>query len=632
MQKLKKLKAVLEELVRTGSRLRNYYIPSLWLDPYLKRYKGLINVNPQRFFLRQIDRIEKSAGINPNNIKPQLSEQVVYNMFVRYTTAFDHNNDGKIELEPILKGFRETGTFLKSIAILPYIKSLGATIIYLLPITSIGIYGKKGTLGSPYAIKNPFKIDKNLSEPILGLSVEEEFSAFVEAAHILGIKVVLEFVFRTASRDSDLALERPNWFYWIYDDDELAESFKPPKFKEEELLLIKQKVENQDFEDLPAPDKDYQKLFSPTPRKLRLINNRIEGLLQDNRRCIIPGAFADWPPDDNQPVWSDVTYLRLYEHPDFNYIAYNTVRMYDTKLAIADNKVDDLWDKIMRIVPYYQNKFDIDGVMIDMGHALPSDLREGIVVRARENKKNFIFWEENFVLSKKSADEGYDAVVGYLPFDMHQPAKMKNLINFLAKEGSPIPFFATSENHNTPRAFSRFNDIRFNQLVWAVSCFLPAIPFIHTGFELGEKHPVNTGLDFTDEQIKQYPPENLPLFSESSLNWLDHSDLLIIMRLILSLRDKYLKGLNNETYSKIWEIKCSNEFVTGFTRATINKKLDLAVIFNLNPNETSFTNLKFEKNYSQIFDIFNKRKYKLINNSLVVSLKPFEFIICELSD
>lgn len=630
MGNLLKLKAVLEKLAASGSKFKNYYIPALWADPYLKNNNAILNVNPQRFFLKQIEKIRKLSQTSFNISKPKLSEQIVYNMFVRFTTAFDHNNDGKIDTFPILKGFRETGTFLKSIAILPYIKSLGATIIYLLPITSIGTYGKKGTLGSPYAIRNPFKLDENLSEPILEMSIEEQFGAFVEAVHLLDMKIILEFVFRTASRDSDLALERPNWFYWIYDDDKLAKTFKPPKFTEEQLLKIKEKIENQDFDDLPAPEEDYLQLFSPTPRKLAIINNRIEGILQDNRRCIIPGAFADWPPDDNQPVWSDVTYLRLYDHPEFNYIAYNTVRMYDSKLATEENRVDDLWDKIERIIPYYQEKFNIDGVMIDMGHALPSELRERIVNSARAINKNFIFWEENFVLSKKSADEGYDAVVGYLPFDMHDSIKMKRFINYLAEEGSPIPFFGTSENHNTPRTYSRFNDIRFNYLAWAVSCFLPAIPFIHTGFELGEKHPVNTGLDFTNDEIEQYHPEKLPLFSEASLNWIVDSEILSKFRFILSLRDKYIKGLRNEDFSEIREIKCSNEFIAGFSRKTKLENIDLAIVFNLNPREILYTELKFTGNYSQLYDFVNKKKYRLINNSLVMSLKPLECLIFEL--
>ena len=43
-------------------------------------------------------------------------------------------------------------------------------------------------------------------------------AGFVEAAHLLGMRVVLEFVLRTASKDSDWIAAHPDWFYWIKAD------------------------------------------------------------------------------------------------------------------------------------------------------------------------------------------------------------------------------------------------------------------------------------------------------------------------------------------------------------------------------------------------------------------------------
>ena len=60
---------------------------------------------------------------------------VVYNLFIRLTAAFDHDGDGKIGTAPLECGFRETGTLLKAIALLPYMKNLGANTVYLLPLT-----------------------------------------------------------------------------------------------------------------------------------------------------------------------------------------------------------------------------------------------------------------------------------------------------------------------------------------------------------------------------------------------------------------------------------------------------------------------------------------------------------------
>ena len=136
-------------------------------------------------------------------------------MFIRYTCAYDHDRNLEVNKDPLPNGLRETGTFLKAIALLPYLKSLGVDIIYLLPVTKIGIDGKKGDLGSPYAVKNPYELDENLTEPFLDIPIQDQFKAFIEAAHSLNIKVVTELVLRTASIDSDLAIDHPEWFYWI---------------------------------------------------------------------------------------------------------------------------------------------------------------------------------------------------------------------------------------------------------------------------------------------------------------------------------------------------------------------------------------------------------------------------------
>ncbi|OGU58901.1 MAG: hypothetical protein A2X64_02000 [Ignavibacteria bacterium GWF2_33_9] len=61
---------------------------------------------------------------------------------------------------------------------------------------------------------------------------------------------------------------------------------------------------------------------------------------------------------------------------------------------------------------------------------------------------------------------------------------------------------------------------------------------MHYGFELGEGKPVNTGLDFTDEEIEKYKPEELPLFYYSELNWLNKENIIDFIREANQLKDK----------------------------------------------------------------------------------------------
>ena len=383
------LKSKLENL-KNKYEINNYKIPEIWLNPYSNNFTET-NVNPVNFFLKQIDTIKEISEKSKILFKSKnwSDEAIIYNLFIRYCC----------------------GTVLNAIAMLPYIHSLGVNTIYLLPITSIGKYNKKGELGSPYSIRNPFEIDENLADSMIDMTASEQFLAFVEAAHLIGMKVVLEFVFRTASLDSDWAFLHPEWFYWI--KEECEETFLPPAFNDIELKEIKEKILKQDFTKLIAPSKDFTNQFVQTPIKIFKEQNKIVGVDENGNRCIIPSAFADWPPDDKQPLWSDVTYLKLYKNPKFNYVAYNTVRMYDKELAKTKYEQTELWEKITEIIPFYQKEYGIDGVMIDMGHSLPAKLLKSIISKAKEKNKDFVFWEENFTLIEKSKS-GYSAVVGYL--------------------------------------------------------------------------------------------------------------------------------------------------------------------------------------------------------------------------
>jgi len=137
---------------------------------------------------------------------------------------------------------------------------------------------------------------------------------------------------------------------------------------------------------LLPPHEVYRAFFTPPPDSASVKSEEGRLYRPAGRRdgVRIPGAFADWPPDDNQPPWGDVTYLRMYTHPDFNYIGYNTIRMYDTRLTQAEYVNRPSGTGCIGIIPYYQSEFGIDGVMIDMGHALPMQLKAEIVAAARK--------------------------------------------------------------------------------------------------------------------------------------------------------------------------------------------------------------------------------------------------------
>ncbi len=587
---MKNLQAILSKIKELKSTELNdlaYRIPGLWINSD----KKVEIVKPIDYFETQLELIAKSKFVKAK--KKNLTESIIYNMMPRYTTAFEHF---EVQTENS-KEFKMSGTILKTIALLPYLKSLGTDILYLLPITAIGKYNKKGDLGSVYAVRNPYSLDENLSEDFLGLDVEIQFKALVEAAHQLGIKVVAEFIFRTASIDSDLAFTHPCWFYWIKED-KLSE-YASPQFSDDELVAIKSKIEANDYTKLIAPSKEYKNLFTETPRKVFKEGDKYIGKLDNGDRCVIPGAFADWPPDDNQPIWSDVTYLKIFDNPKFNYIAYNTVRMYDAELNKTKYIQSELVEHITNVVPYYILEFDIDGIMLDMGHALPEQVRKAIINKSRKLKKNFIFFEENFIPNKESKNEKFDAVVGYLPFDFHDRHKMGDYIRRLAEHDIPIPCFATSENHNTPRLQSRIFDQKFSEMIWTLASFLPeSIRFIHSGFELLMPNPVNTGLGFTDEQIAQFPSDELPLFSNKYMQW--DKSIVEYIKSINKLRNELLNGTPISDFEVV-AIEPYHQSVIAYLLKNKDKTVLICANFSSN-----------DENY----ELFLPNDFKLFYNSI----------------
>jgi len=625
---LSKVRAALQSLTYH----KPYFIPSLWEKP-LSETLTAIEVSPKAFYLEVIDSIldEPKAELVPTENGAWSRSAVIYNLFPRLTAAFDHNQNKRIDVLPN-EALRETGTFLKCIALLPYIKSLGATVVHLLPITSIGKDGNKGSLGSPYAIKNPYKLDERLAEPALNLDVETEFAAFVEAAHHLGLRVVLEFVFRTSAKDGDWVKEHPEWFYWI--DNRLQDRspqhrsglvYGNPIFSREELAVINAKVSAGDFSNLPPPSDLYRSFFTDTPQTVELVGGRYIGKTKDGRECRIPGAFADWPPDDTQPPWGDVTYLKMYDHPAFNYIAYNTIRMYSAELAQPKFANKPLWEKIIGIIPHYQEKFGIDGVMIDMGHALPFELKKAMVRTAREKNPDFAFWDENFDITTKSVAEGYNAVMGSLIFVGHQFDELKKFLTFFAKQGVPIPFFGSAENHNTPRNASRFGGgeagANYSKFIFAVACAYPTIPFIHSGMELCEWYPVNTGIGFSPADLQQFPSDKLGLFSEESYNWAGGNGVSPIIPFIqqtLAVRKKYEKLITDPSADTITILDIPNSPVLGIVRSGYGKKL--LFLANAHPLNTTEVSVPLQSTKPELKELLSGERYRIGNDVLTVRL------------
>ena len=98
------------------------------------------------------------------------------------------------------------GTFRAVIPDLDRIRSLGTDIIWLMPIHPIGVKGKKGSLGCPYANR-----DYRSVNPEYGSM--EDFKALVDAIHQRGMKCIIDVVYNHTSPDAVLTTEHSEFYY-----------------------------------------------------------------------------------------------------------------------------------------------------------------------------------------------------------------------------------------------------------------------------------------------------------------------------------------------------------------------------------------------------------------------------------
>ena len=101
--------------------------------------------------------------------------------------------------------FTEEGTFAAAEKELPRLKELGVTILWLMPIHEIGAVNRKGTLGSPYSVKDYYSVN-----PEFGTL--DDLKSFVAAAHDLGLYVILDWVANHTAWDNPMVEKHPDWY------------------------------------------------------------------------------------------------------------------------------------------------------------------------------------------------------------------------------------------------------------------------------------------------------------------------------------------------------------------------------------------------------------------------------------
>lgn len=610
----------------------NYAIPELWNcwgyqgSEVQKNGKEYI-VNPYNYYYHIINDLIIPNMESKDYAKPYyidkgelgndgdwIKESVVYSMLIRTSSAWDHDKSG--ELDEVNKdGYKETGTFVKTLALLPLFKKMGIDVIYLLPISKYSLKNKKGDLGSPYSIANFMELDPNLADPMVNdeLSIDEQFTALVEACHILGMKVLIDIIPRTIATNNDLLIDNPEWFYWIKSNeianyqvprvDGLGETVNPvPELMDSiyQSEAVWKHIKRFSFDPKTIDQEKYKKLV-----EAYLDNPDLDfvEMIKEAYQIQIAPAFSD-QINDPQPPWSDITFFRMYnDHPVLStnelqkyvddvdlippYILFDTIKCNLYQGKIPNQK---LWDFLAGIIPYYQKHYGIDGARIDMGHALSKELLAMIISKAREYDPHFCFIAEELNTSNctSARNSGYNMIIGDAFW--HEPRFKEGLLrDFIINTSKlPCPIFACCETHDTPRIVSREGGKELALMLVVLNMFLPnTVPFINSGQEVYERQPINTGLDvmlnaldMLDESDPFYG--KLALFDKYALHYLNEGfdEIPAYLERLTSIRIKYLKlitNVNNLIYLDI------NDKTNCIAYAFQDHNQKLIIVANLNP-------------------------------------------------
>lgn len=105
-----------------------------------------------------------------------------------------------------IRDFSPAGNLRGVTAGLARIQAAGANVLWLMPIHPVGVEGRKGPLGSPYAARDYDAID-----PAFGTAAD--LHALVRAAHARGMKVIIDWVPDHTSPDAVWVKEHPDFYY-----------------------------------------------------------------------------------------------------------------------------------------------------------------------------------------------------------------------------------------------------------------------------------------------------------------------------------------------------------------------------------------------------------------------------------
>ncbi|MBU1651602.1 hypothetical protein KKA00_05240 [bacterium] len=109
-------------------------------------------------------------------------------------------------LEIYTRAYSPEGTFKALEEDLPELQRAGLNNLWLMPIHPIGDAGRKGEMGCPYSVKDYFEAAEEYG-------TMEDFASLVNAAHDLGMRVIIDMVINHSANDHVEMENHPDWYF-----------------------------------------------------------------------------------------------------------------------------------------------------------------------------------------------------------------------------------------------------------------------------------------------------------------------------------------------------------------------------------------------------------------------------------
>ncbi|MDD3603714.1 MAG: alpha-amylase family glycosyl hydrolase [Kiritimatiellae bacterium] len=266
---------------------------------------------------------------------------------------------------------------------------LGINMVWLQPIHPIGsdnrqidpATGLPYDPGSPYAVRNYWKVNSILGDPSSDAQALSEFQDFVGALDNIGVGVMLDGTFNHSAWDCEIGQPAVDMFAWASNASDLIREVRPQWYSKYnsygQPASYYESAINNDI--APAPDRmDFGKWTDAADFYFGTYDALVAGI-----------------PSDTNWAWSSGWYSRyLFEEDRFD--------------GFASGYTRDLWEYFAHYPVYWLEKTGhpdgtpksesykgIDGLRCDFAQGLPSEFWEYTINKTRSVKWDFLFMAES---------------------------------------------------------------------------------------------------------------------------------------------------------------------------------------------------------------------------------------------